>query len=130
MAEAAPALAKLAPPARIEGALFAWLDALAPHRAVARQILLGKLYPGHPHLVAGLAVRVSRTVQLLRAAAALDAPPPRRQLEEIALTWLFVGVVVRWSLDASDDQAATRATLRRALAGLDRLAGVMFRRGE
>lgn len=122
MAAAAPALAGLAPPARIEGALFAWLGALAAHRAVARAILLGKLYPGHPHLVAGLVVRVSRTVQLLRDAARLDAPPPRRQLEEIALTWLFVAAVARWAADTSEGQRATRDFVRRALAGLDRLA--------
>ena len=129
MAAGAPALAGLAPPARLEGAIFAWLGALAPHRRVARAILLGKLYPGHPHLVAGLVVRVSRTVQLLRDAAGLDAPPPRRQLEEIALTWLFAAIVARWAADASEEQRATRDFARRALAGLDRLAGAASRMG-
>lgn len=104
------------PPAeRIERALMRWLDALAPHRRVTRQILLGKLYPGHPHHFAALVTRLSRTVQWLREAALLDAPPPGRQVEEIALTWLLVATVAVWSADGSDDQATTRRFLRNRL---------------
>jgi AcrR family transcriptional regulator len=116
MVARAPALAALPARARIAGAVFAWLDVLAPHRRVARQVLLGKLYPGHPHLVAGAVVRLSRTVQLLREVAGLHAPPPRRQAEEVALTALFVATLARWSIDASLDQAKTRAWLDRRLA--------------
>jgi AcrR family transcriptional regulator len=113
----------LGPPARIERAILAWLDALAGHRAVTREILLGKLYPGHPPHLIGLVLRLSRTVQWLREAARLDAPPPQRQVEEIGLTWLFAMTVVVWSLDRSEEQARTRAFLAARLKQADGLMG-------
>jgi ubiquinone biosynthesis protein COQ9 len=106
-------------PERVERAILAWLDALAPHRAVTRQILLGKLYPGHPHHVIGLVLRLSRTVQWLREAARLDAPPPQRQIEEIGLTWLFAATVALWAADRSADQARTRRFLAARLRHAD-----------
>jgi AcrR family transcriptional regulator len=119
LAPAEAGFANLPPAQRIERALLRWLDALAPHRAVTQQILVGKLYPGHPHFVAALIVRLSRTVQWLREAALLRAGPPRRQIEEIALTWLLVATVAVWALDGSPGQQATR----RFLAGRLRDAG-------
>lgn len=116
-----PGYGELPVPERLERAIMAWLGVLAPHRRVARQILLGKLYPGHPHFVAALAVRLSRTVQWLREAARLNAPPPRRQIEEIGLTWLFVATVALWTADASEGQDRTRRFLARRLAEADRL---------
>jgi ubiquinone biosynthesis protein COQ9 len=108
---------------RIERAILAWLDALAGRRLVTRQILLGKLYPGHPHHLIALILRLSRTVQWLREAARLDAPPPQRQIEEIGLTWLFAATVAVWAVDASPDQAMTRRFLTRRLAQADWLMG-------
>jgi hypothetical protein len=113
--------ASLAPAQRIERAVLRWLDSLAPHRVVTRQILVGKLYPGHPHFVAALLVRLSRTVQWVREAALLRDGPPRRQLEEIALTWLFVATVAVWAIDASDGQQATRRFLAARLRDAGRL---------
>lgn len=118
----------LPPPERIEWVLWRWLDALAPHKRVTGQILLGKLYPGHPHFVAALVFRLSRTVQWLREAALLEAPPPRRQIEEIGLTWLFVATVARWATDTSPGQARTRAFLKARLREADRLLGACRRR--
>lgn len=118
----------LPPPERIERALWRWLEALAPHKRVTGQILLGKLYPGHPHFVAALVFRLSRTVQWLREAALLDGAPPRRQIEEIGLTWLFVATVARWATDTSPGQARTRAFLKARLANADRLLGACRRR--
>lgn len=127
MVALAPALAELATKERIVRAIFGWLDELAPHRAVARQVLVGKLYPGHPHLVAGAVVRLSRTVQLLREVAGLHAPPPRRQIEEIVLTNLFVATILRWARDRSEGQDDTRRWLRRRLDALDGIAGYLPR---
>ncbi len=127
MVALAPALAELATTERIARAIFGWLDELAPHRAVACQILVGKLYPGHPHLVAGTVVRLSRTVQLLREVAGLHAPPPRRQLEEIVLTNLFVATILRWARDRSEGQDDTRRWLRRRLGALDGIVGYLPR---
>ncbi len=123
MVSLAPALAELATKERIARAILGWLDELAPHRAVARQVLVGKLYPGHPHLVAGAVMRLSRTVQLLREVAGLHAPPPRRQIEEIVLTNLFVATILRWARDRSEGQDDTRRWLRRRLGALDGIVG-------
>src|SRR5688572_28041730 len=98
LAAAEPGFTELTPTQRIERAILRWLDTLAPHSTVTRQILVGKLYPGHPHFVAALVVRLSRTVQWVREAAFLRAGPPRRQIEEIALTWLFVATVAVWAV--------------------------------
>lgn len=121
LAQQEPDFARLPPAQRIERVMLQWLDALAPHRAVTRQMLLGKLYPGHPHFVASLIVRLSRTVQWLREAALLQAGPPRRQLEEIALTWLFVATVGVWAADRSEGQQTTRRFLANRLRNAQRL---------
>jgi AcrR family transcriptional regulator len=115
LASPEPGFAQLEPAQRIERVMLRWLDALAPHRGVTRQMLIGKLYPGHPHFVASLVVRLSRTVQWLREAALLEGGPPRRQFEEIALTWLFVATVGVWSVDRSEGQQTTRRFLANRL---------------
>jgi AcrR family transcriptional regulator len=116
-----PSFAGLGPTERIERVILLWLDTLAPHRAVTRQILVGKLYPGHPHFVASLLVRLSRTVQWVREAALLRGGPPRRQIVEIALTWLFVATVASWCVDGSQGQQRTRRFLARRLRDVERL---------
>jgi ubiquinone biosynthesis protein COQ9 len=125
-----PAFAELPPARRIERVILRWLDALAPHRTVTRQILVGKLYPGHPHFVASLLVRLSRTVQWVREAALLRGGPPRRQLEEIALTWLFVATVAAWSFDASEGQQRTRRFLAGRLRDAGRIRSICPRAGD
>lgn len=126
-AASAPGFARRTPRDRLERTLFAWLSALAPHRKVARDVLLGKLYPGHPHHLLALVFRLSRTVQWWREAARLDAPPPQRQAEEIGLTAIFAATLACWAADPSPDQAATRALLGRAL---DAGGAVMARAGN
>jgi AcrR family transcriptional regulator len=121
LAPAERGFADLAPPQRVERAILRWLDALAPHRAVTHQILVGKLYPGHPHFVAALVVRLSRTVQWVREAALLPGGPPRRQLEEIALTWLFAATVAVWAADGSQGQHVTRRFLANRLRDAGRV---------
>lgn len=121
-----PGLARRPPRDRLERTLLAWLDALAAHRGITAQMLLGKLYPGHPHHLGALVLRLSRTVQWWREAAGLNASPPRRQVEEVALTALFVATVARWAADRSPGQKATRAFLARSLAAADTLAGRLF----
>lgn len=119
-------LGRRPPRDRLERTLLAWLDALAAHRSATAQMLLGKLYPGHPHHLGALVFRVSRTVQWWREAAGLDAGPPRRQIEEVALTALFVATVARWAADRSPGQKVTRAFLSRSLVAGDTLAGRLF----
>jgi AcrR family transcriptional regulator len=100
---------------RIAAALMAWLDALAPHRATARDILMYKLAPVHVHHQAALIVAVSRTVQWLREAAGLSASGFRRSREEARLTLLFTAMLGLWFGDRSPNQARTKSWLRRRL---------------
>lgn len=110
-----PDFITLGPRERIERALLAWLDALASHRRVTRQMILNKLEPGHVHYqIAGL-LRVSRTVQWLREAARRESTLPWRAIEETALTSLYLAVFVYWMWDASPGASRTRAFLGRRL---------------
>jgi ubiquinone biosynthesis protein COQ9 len=107
---------------RLARAIFAWLDALAPHRRLTAAMLRYKLQPDHLHLqLAGL-LRVSRTVQWLREAAGLPSAGWRRELEEIALTGIYLSTFACWLNDASTDSARTRAYLDRLLALAERTA--------
>lgn len=99
--------------------LTRWLDALAPHRRATVEMLQVKLWPFHPHHWVPLPFELSRIVLWWRDAARLDAPPPRREMEEIGLTWLFVGTLAVWARDDSEGQARTRRFLARRLADAD-----------
>ncbi len=121
-ASAVPGFARRPARDRLERTLLAWLDALAPYPRATRDLLLGKLYPGHPHHAAALVFRLSRTVQWWREAAHLDAPPPRRQIEEMALTTLFVAAVARWASDRSTGRERTRLWVAASLRVADALA--------
>jgi len=112
---ASPDFQELPPRARLEWLITAWLDALAPWRAVVRGMILGKLEPGHLHVQIPGLLRVSRTVQWMREAAGLEATFIRRALEETALTTLFLATFTRWLNDASDDAVNTRRFLARSL---------------
>ena len=115
MLNVANALDGAAPAERLSGTLLAWLDHLSAHRRVAAQIFAGRLYPFHPHDVVRQVLWTSRTVQWWREAAGRPPDVPLRQVEEIALTWIFAATLVHWSRDASPGQARTRRFLVSAL---------------
>jgi AcrR family transcriptional regulator len=119
-----------APPARqrLETLLLRWFDATSTHRRVSVQMLAGKLWPFHPHHWAPLIFDLSRTILWLRDAAALDAGSPRRELEEVGLTWLFLLTLLVWANDESEGQARTRRFLQRRLADADALMTLLFGR--
>lgn len=104
-----------APRIRVERAMLAWLDALAPHRRVAAEMLRAKLHPSHPHHWAKLPFHLSRLIWWLREAAALEASGKRRQAEEIALSAVFLAMLAAWICDSGKDQARSRALLARLL---------------
>ena len=95
--------------------MLRWFDALAPYRRVTIDMLTLKMWPFHPHHFVPLPFNLSRTILWLRDAAGLDAERPRREVEEVALTWLFVGTLVVWAHDASSGQKRSRRFLSRAL---------------
>ncbi len=111
----------LTPRERMQRLILAWLEALAPHRRVTRQMIYGKLEPGHVHVQIPGLLRVSRTVQWIREAAHRDATYLRRALEETGLTTLYVMTFLYWLRDESTDFSRTRRFLERSLRLAERL---------
>jgi ubiquinone biosynthesis protein COQ9 len=98
---------RLEPPERIHHLIMTWLDALAAHRRVTRQMILGKLEPGHLHIQIPGIMRVSRTVQWVREAAHRDATYVRRALEETVLTSIYLMTFFHWMYDESPHSERT-----------------------
>lgn len=111
-----PELARLSRTERMHRALMAWLDALAGHRRVTRQMILSKLEPGHIHIQFPGLMRVSRTVQWMREAAGYDASFPRRAVEEVAHTSVYLATLAYWMSDESPRSERTRRFLDRQLS--------------
>ena len=111
---------ELSPRDRLFRAIWSWLDALGAHKAVTAAMLRYKLQPDHIHLQVQGLLRVSRTVQWIRETAALPDAGWRRELQEIALTGIYLATVARWLNDDSPDSTATRSMLDRVLANAER----------
>jgi AcrR family transcriptional regulator len=126
LAPVPPEFASLPARQRLETLLLRWFDATSAHRRISVQMLAGKLWPFHPHHWAPLVFNLSRTILWLRDAAALDAGSPRRELEEVGLTWLFLFTLLVWAGDESEGQARTRRFLQRRLADADVLMTLLF----
>jgi len=94
---------------RIHTLIMAWLDALASHRKVTREMIHNKFEPGHVHIQFPGLLRVSRTVQWVREAAGRDATFMRRAFEETALTTIYLTTFFHWM---HDDSAASERTRR------------------
>lgn len=122
-AAADPALACLPVESRLEHLLFCWLDSMQAHHRVTRQMILGKLEPGHLHVQLPSVLRISRTVQWLREAADCNASGLRRALEETALTTLFVSSFALWLRHAETGPEQARLLFRRGVSGLNRRVG-------
>lgn len=102
-------------PQRLHKLIMSWLDALAQHKQLSRDMLMYKLEPGHVHLqVLGL-LRISRTVQWMREAAHQDSSHLFRIVEEIGLTSIYLMTFSHWLFDHSDNQQATRDFLQQKL---------------
>ena len=105
----------LPPRERLQHLIMAWLDALTTHRKVTRQMIGGKLEPGHIHIQIPAILRVSRTVQWMREAAQRDATYVRRALEETALTTIYLATFAYWMQDDSENSQNTRDFLAHKL---------------
>jgi ubiquinone biosynthesis protein COQ9 len=111
---------------RLHRLIMAWLGALAPHRRVTRQMILGKLEPGHIHIQIPAILRISRTVQWMREAAHRDPVYLRRALEEAGLTTIYLMTFCYWLQDDSPDSIRTREFLERRLAMAETLSHWVF----
>jgi ubiquinone biosynthesis protein COQ9 len=107
---------------RLHRAIFAWLDALSAHRALTAQMLRYKLQLDHLHLQALGLVRISRTVQWIREVAGIASVGWRREVEEVALTTIYLSTFAMWLRDDSEGAARTHAFLDRALQVAERAA--------
>lgn len=112
---------------RLYRVMMAWLDALAPHRKVTRQMIAGKFEFGHVHIQVPGLMRVSRTVQWMREAAGRKATFLRRALEETALTTIYLATFFHWMKDESQESASTRRFLDRRLALAERVDHGVYR---
>jgi AcrR family transcriptional regulator len=100
---------------RLHRAIMGWLNALSSHRRVTRQMILGKLEPGHFHIQIPGLIRISRTVQWMREAADYDASLPRRAIEESLHTGIFLATFSYWMFDDSFQSEHTGRFLQRQL---------------
>ena len=116
---ASPDLVQLSRKARMHRAIVVWLDVLAGHRQVTRQMILSKMEPGHIHIQFPGLLRISRTVQWLREAAGYDAGFPRRAVEEVVHTSIYLTTFTYWMSDDSAQSERTRRFLDRQLDHAD-----------
>lgn len=122
----APEFAQLSSRERLQRLIMTWLGALAPHRKVTRQMILGKLEPGHIHILFPGILRVSRTVQWMREAAHRDATYLRRALEETGLTTIYLMTFFYWMTDETPGAVATARFLEGWLAVAERLDRAVY----
>jgi len=107
---------------RLHRAIFCWFDALAAHRRPTVAMLRYKLQPDHLHLQALGLTRVSRTVQWIREVAGLPSVGWRRELEEVALTAIYLASFAHWLADDSPGAERTGRFLDRQLRRAERVA--------
>ena len=112
---------------RLQHLIMAWLDALAAHRKVTRQMIGAKLEPGHLHIQIPAIMRVSRTVQWMREAAQRDTTFVRRALEETALTTIYLATFAYWMQDDSENSQNTREFLAHKLKMAESLDHWVYR---
>lgn len=117
---------ELSPRRRLYRLITAWLNALAPHRQVTRQMIHGKLEPGHIHVQIPGLLRVSRTVQWMREAAHRDATYARRALEETGLTSIYLITFFHWLHDNSPNYERTTRLLECCLARAEQLDRLVY----
>lgn len=125
-ASAEPGFTGLPARVRLHRLIMTWLEALAPHRRVTREMIYGRFEPGHVHMQVRGLLRVSRTVQWIREGARRDAAFLTRALEETVLTSIYLATFFHWMHDDTTDSAATRRLLDRLLRGAEWLPAILF----
>jgi len=117
-----PGWMDLRPRQRLFRTITTWLDALAIHKDLTTAMLRYKAQPDHLHLQAQGLIRVSRTVQWIRETAGLPEAGWRRELQEIALTGIYLSTLSQWLVDDSPNGTRTHALLDRLLSIAERAA--------
>lgn len=127
---ASPEVAQRDMATKLHHIIMAWLDALAPHRQVTTDMLWYKLEPAHFHLQIQGMLRISRTVQWFREAAAQDSTHLRRILEEVGLTSIYLATFIHWMNDTSEQQQRTRDFLTNRLSEAQNCANRLWHKSS
>lgn len=122
-----PGYAALNTRGQLQRSMLAWLDVLAPHRRVTREMLVNKLESGHLHVQIPALLRISRTVQWMREAAGRESTFVWRALEETATTAIYLRTFTHWLVDESPNSERTRALLDSELKHAESLAHCVYR---
>ena len=107
---------------RLSRAIRAWFAALEPHKAVAIEMLRYKVQPDHIHLVVKGVIHTSATVQWVREAARVPSTGLKRELEEPALTAIFLGALASWMTEKTPGTPRTWKWMERQLTFADLIA--------
>lgn len=108
-------LSELALEDRIFKIIFTWLDVLAKHKTITREMLWYKLEPLHVHLQIQSLLRISRTVQWIQELSGINAQYMKRIANELGLTSIYLCTFLYWLQDDSGEQKRTRVFLKRKL---------------
>jgi ubiquinone biosynthesis protein COQ9 len=100
---------------RLQQVITCWLDSLAPHHRLTREMLAYKVEFGHIHLQALGIMRISRTVQWFIEAARHDTTGLQRIFDECALTTVYLTTFARWLFDDSANNRNSKSVLNTAL---------------
>jgi AcrR family transcriptional regulator len=120
----------LNPRQRLHRLIMTWLGALYPYRKTTRQMIFGKLEPGHIHIQIPGLIRISRTVQWMREAAGRNATYIRRALEETGLTTIYLAAFTHWMNDNSSGSTNTGRFLDGCLAIAESVDRLVFTRSS
>lgn len=101
---------------RLIDCIMAWLNFLAPHKNLVKEILAYKFEPGHFHLQAHGITRVSRTVQWFLQAAGREYTGIKRVGDELSVTSVYLTSLAFYFVDKSEQHVKTRALLHRMLS--------------
>src|SRR3569623_2087992 len=101
-----------------------WLNAFHPYRKTTRQMIYGKLGPGHIQTQAAGLMRVSRTVERMREAAIREAISKRRALVDSGLAAILLTAFFYCLIDNSPGSARTSRFLEGCLLVGDMLVGL------
>ena len=100
---------------RLQQVIVCWLDVLATHHRLTREMLAYKFEFGHIHLQTLGIMRISRTVQWFIEAACHDTTGLQRILDECALTTIYLTTFARWLFDDSTNNRKSKDFLNTTL---------------
>ena len=107
---------------RLARAIRAWFAALEPHKDITIEMLQYKVQPDHIHLVIQGVLRTSATVQWVREVARVPSTGLRRELEEPALTAIFLSTMALWLTDRTPGTPRAWSGMEQQLALAERVA--------